>query len=503
MEKALGRFRHKPNISRNDYAAPDLELSKSPSQTESQSQSQRQSRRRSIYNHNGHKVTRGIHPDGESGRFGIHPWHFLRICFRSTCKASMAVNVLWPFVLPAIVLHFVRPDLGLWIFILNYIAMVPTANLIGFAGQELARKLPKVLGVLLETFLGSIVEIVLFMVLLHLNQADGKDPDKNIRVIQAAIIGSILANLLLCLGLCFFVGGLRRDEQSFDEAISEVGNGLLLVAAFGLIIPRTYLSALNSIPDLTQEQLDIIPAHVLSISRATALILLAAFLIYVFFQMRTHHSIFDEVLTGDEEKDEDRHKDLKKAKLTFTECIVALGIALTCVSMHAVFLVQQIDYIVERGVSDFFLGLILVPLVEKFAEHLSAIDEAYDNQMNYALAHILGASVQTALLNSPLVVIVGWAIGKNMDLNFEIFMVVLLILAIVVVGNFLKDGKSNYLEGALCVLVYLIIAVTTWYYPNAPDTEEGIPGLSSNATSNATSVADEERLQYARTLGFM
>ena len=82
-------------------------------------------------------------------------------------------------------------------------------------------------------------------------------------------------------------------------------------------------------------------------------------------------------------------------------------------------------------------------------------------------------------------------------------MVVLLILAIVVVGNFLKDGKSNYLEGALCVLVYLIIAVTTWYYPNAPDTEEGIPGLSSNATSNATSVADEERLQYARTLGFM
>ena len=118
---------------------------------------------------------------------------------------------------------------------------------------------------------------------------------------------------------------------------------------------------------------------------------------YVFFQMRTHHSIFDEVLTGDEEKDEDRHKDLKKAKLTFTECIVALGIALTCVSMHAVFLgvstllsvttktncckVQQIDYIVERGVSDFFLGLILVPLVEKFAEHLSAIDEAYDNQV--------------------------------------------------------------------------------------------------------------------------
>lgn len=98
------------------------------------------------YNHNGHKVTKGIHPDGESGRGGVHPWHFLRICFRSTSHLSTGVNVLWPFVPAAIAIHFVRPDLNLWIFILNYVAMVPTANLVGFAGQELARKLPKVLG---------------------------------------------------------------------------------------------------------------------------------------------------------------------------------------------------------------------------------------------------------------------------------------------------------------------------------------------------------------------
>ena len=98
------------------------------------------------FNHNGHKVTKGIHPDGESGRGGLHPWHFLRICFRSSSHLSMAVNVLWPFVPAAIAIHFARPDLHLWIFILNYVAMVPTANLVGFAGQELARKLPKVLG---------------------------------------------------------------------------------------------------------------------------------------------------------------------------------------------------------------------------------------------------------------------------------------------------------------------------------------------------------------------
>lgn len=99
--------------------------------------------------------------------------------------------------------------------------MVPCANLIGFAGQELARKLPHVLGVLTEITFGSVVEIVLFMVLLSRNQFE---------VVKAAILGSILATMLLCLGLCFFVGGLVRDEQTFDDAISEVGSGLLLTA---------------------------------------------------------------------------------------------------------------------------------------------------------------------------------------------------------------------------------------------------------------------------------
>lgn len=98
------------------------------------------------FNHNGHQVTRGIHPDGESGRKGVHPWKFLKTTFRSSSLASKFVNILWPFVPAAIAIHFAAPNAHYWIFALNYIAMVPTANLIGFAGQELARKLPKVIG---------------------------------------------------------------------------------------------------------------------------------------------------------------------------------------------------------------------------------------------------------------------------------------------------------------------------------------------------------------------
>ena len=211
----------------------------------------------------------------------------------------------------------------------------------------------------------------------------------------------------------------------------------------------------------------------------------------MFFQMRTHHGLYDSVLEADEERDNDRHIDLKKDKLTLTECVVALVIALTCVSLHAVFLgksseichnlppphyhyripkpitastnplpppVEEIEYIVtERGVSDAFMGLILVPLVEKAAEHLTAVDEAWDNQMNFALAHILGATIQTALFNSSLVVIVGWGLNKAMDLNFEVFNIVVLIMTIIVVGSFLRDQKSNYMEGSLCILIYVII----------------------------------------------
>lgn len=101
-------------------------------------------------------------------------------------------------------------------------------------------------------------------------------------------------------------------------------------------------------------------------------------------------------------------------------------------------------------------------------EHLTAVDEAWDNQMNFALAHVLGASVQTALLNTPLVILVGWGLGVQMDMHFEIFDAVALILAILVVGSFLRDGKSNYLEGVLCIMVYVIIATTAWFYPNPP-----------------------------------
>ncbi|KAH6673669.1 putative vacuolar calcium ion transporter [Halenospora varia] len=394
------------------------------------------------------------------------------ICWRSTSGASALCNILWPIVPAAVSIRFIQGDLHLAIFILNYMAVIPCANLIGFAGQELARKLDKVFGVLLETTLGSVVEIVMFMVLVR---------NEQYQVIQAAILGSVLATQLLCLGMCFIIGGLRHEEQDFDAEVGEIGSDLLLTAGFGLIIPTIFGATVTAEGSLPKE---LVVDRVLHISRFSSILLICSYTIYVWFQMRTHQSIYDAIFEADENKDVDREEDLKKDKLTFTECVLALVISISLVTLIAISLVEEMEFIVEeRGVSDSFVGLILVPLVEKFAEHLTAIDEAWDNQMNLALAHVLGATIQTSLFNGPLVVLVGWCMNLPMDLNFSMFNIVVLILAILVVGNFLRDQKSNYLEGSLCVIVYVNIAVAAFYYPNPPINDDTIVPATKFLTS--------------------
>jgi hypothetical protein len=180
------------------------------------------------------------------------------------------------------------------------------------------------------------------------------------------------------------VGGLVHKEQKFHAVISEAGSGLILVAGFALMIPSAFFSSLrgSTVPEgeegYTAARLR---SDTLNISHGVSIILIVAFLLYLAYNALSHDNIFQEVLEADEEADIDRHRDLKKAKLTLTECVVAIGLALALISLIAVFLVEEIEFVVENGVPDTFLGLILVPLVEKAAEHLTAIDEAYDNQI--------------------------------------------------------------------------------------------------------------------------
>ncbi|KAI1272588.1 hypothetical protein F5Y07DRAFT_379603 [Xylaria sp. FL0933] len=402
---------------------------------------------------------------GESGRRGLHPIQFLKIIWKSSSRIARAVNILWPFVPAALAVYYTGTGSPSLRFALAYIAMVPCANLIGFAGGELAKKMPHMLGILTETTIGSIVEIILFLVLL----LSTNEPIKYY-IIRAAILGSILATMLLCLGLCFFAAGIRRETATFDSALSEVGTGLLLMAGFGLAIPSIFEKSISSNLEgfgITAQDLD---NRTTQISRVVAVLLLIAYVVFVWFQMRTHHSIYDAIFEHDEKRDADGHKDRAKDKLTLTECIVALAISVALVTLIALALVREIEPVVEEsGISDPFMGLILVPLVEKAAEHLTALDEAWDNQINFALSHCIGSTIQTAMLNAPLVVIVAWGRGLPLDLSFEIFDIAILILAIITVGNYLRDQKSDYLEGFLCIITYIAIAVAAFYFPTPPD----------------------------------
>lgn len=272
--------------------------------------------------------------EGESGRRGLHLRHFLSISYTSSNIVSQYVNLLWPFVPIAIILRYVTPQAHLWIFAMSYIGMIPSANLLGFAGQEFAKKMPKVAGILIETTFGSIVEIILFMVLIvqhkNQNEVEGNGDEGNlIPIIQAAILGSILTNLLLCLGLCFYVGGIRQQAQKFHAVVSETGSGILLVAGFGLLIPSAFYSALKgeTVAEVsnglrimhekfTKETLQ---ADILRISQVTSIVLIIAFACYLWYNARSSHSIFDEVIEMDEHRDLDRHLDEAKMRYTGTE----------------------------------------------------------------------------------------------------------------------------------------------------------------------------------------
>jgi Ca2+:H+ antiporter len=212
----------------------------------------------------------------------------------------------------------------------------------------------------------------------------------------------------------------------------------------GLAVPAIFRSSTAGIVGTSTASIDDAALH---ISRAVAILLLIAYAVFLWFQTRTHHGLFNEIFEHDERRDHDRERDMEKDKLTLTECVVALVISVALVTAIAYALVMEIPLLIESNsnITDPFMGLILVPLVEKAAEHLTAIDEAWDNQMNFALTHCIGATLQTALLNTPLVVLVGWGLGLPMSLDFQIFDMVMLILAIITVGNFLRDQKSNYL----------------------------------------------------------
>lgn len=273
--------------------------------------------------------------------------------------------------------------------------------------------------------------------------------DHEIRVVQASMLGSILSNILLVLGCCFFVGGLRYHEQSFNSTVASTMSSLMAVASASLIIPATLFAALSksfkSDPETTKN-------NILVLSHGTAIILLVLYLMYLYFQLRSHSDLFEDSGSAEDQEGEEEEQHL----LNPFAAGVALVIVTVLVAICAEYLVGSIEGIVEKtGMSKTFIGLVLIPIVGNAAEHVTAVIVAYKNKMDLAIGVAIGSSLQIALFVTPFLVILGWIMGENMTLNFQIFETVAFFISGLVVTFLIQDGKSNYLEGGLCLGMYV------------------------------------------------
>ncbi|EEH16335.1 calcium/proton exchanger [Paracoccidioides brasiliensis Pb03] len=368
-------------------------------------------------------------------------------------------------------------------FVLNFLAIIPLASLLSFATEELAATLGETLGGLLNATFGNAVELIVSIVALK---------DNEIRVVQASMLGSILSNILLVLGCCFFVGGMRHHEQSFNSTVASTMSSLMAVASASLIIPATLYAALTNSKSDTH-------GNILILSHGTAIILLILYVMYLYFQLKSHTHLFEKEndhnnadavngIEGGERGEqvvEDDESDQEERILNPWAAAIVLCIVTVAVSICAEFLVGTINSIVaDAHISKTFIGLILIPIVGNAAEHVTAIVVAYKNKMDLAIGVAIGSSLQIALFVTPFLVILGWIMGRDMTLHFHSFETVTFFLSQLVVTLLIQDGKSNYLEGGLCLGLYVIISLAFYVYPD--DAEDIGGSILSSITSLAT-----------------
>ena len=193
--------------------------------------------------------------------------------------------------------------------------------------------------------------------------------------------------------------------------------------------------------------------------------MLVLYCLYLLFQLRTHAAYFEGEADADD--DEENQEEASEPEILGPyAAFVCLAIVTVLVAICAEFLVDSIDAIVDSlGVSKTFIGLILLPLVSNAAEHVTAVVVAYKNKMDLAISVALGSSLQIALFLTPLLVVIGWIIGQPMTLHFDTFETVVFFLSVIVVNYLVSDGKSNYLEGCMCIGTYFIIAIAFVIYP--------------------------------------
>lgn len=338
----------------------------------------------------------------------------------------------------AIVLEwFVHADETL-IFLVAAVAILGLAWVVGLATERLGGIAgPQVGGILNATF-GNVAELIIAFFALQAGLID---------VVKASLTGSIIGNLLLVLGASVLVGGLRHGTQRFDSRIAGSNAALLVVAAIGLFVPAIFAITVG---DRATETL-------VEESAIVSVLLIVGYGLSLVWQFTNP----DRTLGGHEPSA--GHEGPVWSGRTAVAVLLGAAVLLAVASE---ILVGAIGPFVDSvGLSAFFVGVVLIPTIGNLAEHLVAVQLAAKNRMEFAMAVTYGSSLQVALFVAPVLVLIGLAIGQPMDLVFSPLEVVAVGAAVGISALIALDGESNWLEGALLVIVYLILAGSFFELP--------------------------------------
>jgi Ca2+:H+ antiporter len=353
--------------------------------------------------------------------------------------------LLVPFIVVAIVLEIGHADPVL-IFVAAALGVIPTAALMGRSTEELAARTGPGIGGLLNVTFGNFPELVIAFFALREGLQE---------VVKASIIGSILGNILLVMGLAMLAGGWGRGHQSFNRTGAQVQASMLLLAAVALVMPTVFqLVHGGALPAVGEERVDF-GADLEHMSAVVAIVLLISYAAGLFFSLRTHERLFNP--HGEED-----HAD---GAWPVRRSIVTLAIAGIAVGLMSEILVGSINEASESiGISEFFVGLIVVAVVGNAAEHWVAVYFAIRDKMDLAVNIAIGSSAQIALFVAPVLVLLSFVVGPNpMALVFNGYELAAVLLALLIANLVIADGESTWYEGLQLLAVYAVLGVVFFY----------------------------------------
>lgn len=314
-------------------------------------------------------------------------------------------------------------------FVLAALSIIPLAGLMGEATEEISFYTgPKIGGFLNSTF-GNATELIISFFALKAGLFD---------VVKASIAGSVIGNILLVLGASMLFGGLKHKNQSFNKKVIEVSSSMLLFAVIGLCIPAIFTHTID--PKLLNTRYE-------GLSIVVAIIMFAIYILSLVFSFFTHKDIYSI-----------EHEEEGSAKWSLKKSIIILAIATILIAIESEFLVSGVDSITATlGLSEFFVGIILIPIIGNAAEHSTAIVMAMKNKMDVSVEIAVGSSLQIILFVAPVLIFLS-LLFTPMSIVFNQFELVSLIVSVLIVNRVASDGESNWLEGVQLLSVYLIIA---------------------------------------------